>query len=228
MENFIFGNDAVSTAFNFWDFCLDFSGVIILTLLVKEHYRRYFPVFSRSQSMERTLVAIGIITFVVISVVKSSLALSLGLVGALSIIRFRTPIKEPFELAYIFLVIAIGLGFGAGQTLAIITVTIVLLFILYLQMRKSDVNDNDLHFIYLTLSKTSFSGTIQENLSIIDKNVACNIMLRRLDQSEETIQLTLCANLNSMDQLIELTDELNRVLMPSNLSIVDGQKIMPF
>ena len=49
---------------------------------------------------------------------KSSLALSLGLVGALSIVRFRTPIKEPEELAYLFISIAMGLGLGANQILA--------------------------------------------------------------------------------------------------------------
>lgn len=52
----------------------------------------------------------------VITVVKSSLALSLGLVGALSIIRFRSAIKEPEELTYLFLAISLGLGFGANQT----------------------------------------------------------------------------------------------------------------
>ena len=61
------------------------------------------------------LPVICLTTLLVISVVKSSLALSLGLVGALSIVRFRTPIKEPEELAYIFLAIAIGLALGADQ-----------------------------------------------------------------------------------------------------------------
>ena len=52
-------------------------------------------------------------TMLIITVVKSSLALSLGLVGALSIIRFRAAIKEPEELGYLFLTISIGLGCGA-------------------------------------------------------------------------------------------------------------------
>ena len=51
-------------------------------------------------------------TMLIITVVKSSLALSLGLVGALSIVRFRAAIKEPEELAYLFLTIAIGLALG--------------------------------------------------------------------------------------------------------------------
>ncbi len=54
----------------------------------------------------------------IISIIKSSIALSLGLVGALSIVRFRTPIKEPEELLYLFVAIAIGLGLGANQVLA--------------------------------------------------------------------------------------------------------------
>ena len=49
----------------------------------------------------------------VINVIQSSIALSLGLVGALSIVRFRTPVKEAEELVFIFLAIAIGLGLGA-------------------------------------------------------------------------------------------------------------------
>ena len=48
-------------------------------------------------------------------IVKNSIALSLGLVGALSIVRFRAAIKEPEELTYLFLVIATGLGTGSGQ-----------------------------------------------------------------------------------------------------------------
>ena len=53
-------------------------------------------------------------TYIVIMVVKNSLALSLGLVGALSIVRFRAAIKEPEELVYLFLIIAAGLGCGAN------------------------------------------------------------------------------------------------------------------
>ena len=52
-----------------------------------------------------------------IVIVKSSIALSLGLVGALSIVRFRTPIKEPEDLTYLFLSIALGVGYGSFQIL---------------------------------------------------------------------------------------------------------------
>jgi hypothetical protein len=60
-----------------------------------------------------TLVLVALATTLVILTIKSSLALSLGLVGALSVIRFRTPIKEPEELAYLFLAVGLGVGMGA-------------------------------------------------------------------------------------------------------------------
>jgi uncharacterized membrane protein YhiD involved in acid resistance len=73
---------------------------------------------------------LAVIVFFVILIVKSSIALSLGLVGALSIVRFRTPIKEPEELVYLFFAIAIGLGFGSGQssTTAVVMIASLLVF----------------------------------------------------------------------------------------------------
>ena len=75
-------------------------------------------------------------TFLVISVVKSSLALSLGLVGALSVIRFRTPIKEPEELVYLFLSISLGLGYGSGQFLLTLLCFIIIIFCIYFIFNK--------------------------------------------------------------------------------------------
>ena len=76
------------------------------------------------------------IIFFIILIVKSSLALSLGLVGALSIVRFRTPIKEPEELVYLFLAIAIGIGFGAGQTLLTLIIFILIMGTIYFFHQK--------------------------------------------------------------------------------------------
>jgi hypothetical protein len=72
---------------------------------------------SDTDSITRTFPLLLMVTTAVISVVKSSLALSLGLVGALSIVRFRAAIKEPEELVYLFLCIAVGLALGAEQPL---------------------------------------------------------------------------------------------------------------
>ena len=92
----------------------------ILAFGLKWVYIRFGMTLSNRKLFSKTFIVISMTTMLIITIVKSSLALSLGLVGALSIIRFRAAIKEPEELSYLFLAIAIGLGFGANQTLVTI------------------------------------------------------------------------------------------------------------
>ena len=87
----------------------------LLSLYVRWLYDRCSSAVSDTDSISGVFTLLTIITIAVISVVKASLALSLGLVGALSIVRFRAAIKDPEELVYLFLCIAIGLALGAGR-----------------------------------------------------------------------------------------------------------------
>ena len=87
----------------------------VLSFFLGKIFIKEGKTISNKRSLSRIFPLLTITTTIVIAVVKSSLALSLGLVGALSIVRFRTPIKEPEELTYLFLSIAIGLACGANQ-----------------------------------------------------------------------------------------------------------------
>ena len=113
-------------------------GNVLLALVVGQviawHYERFAQVLSNKRKFARMFAFIAATTALMITIVKSSLALSLGLVGALSIIRFRTPIKEPEELAYLFLAIAVGLGFGADQR--VVTPVVAVLVLLFLAARS--------------------------------------------------------------------------------------------
>jgi len=107
-----------------------------------------YMVFGASLSNRKrfasTFVMLALTIMLVISVVKASLALSLGLVGALSIIRFRTAIKEPEELVFLFFTVAIGLGFGAdkfGITLAAFW-AICIGFILFRRIQSAKNREN--------------------------------------------------------------------------------------
>lgn len=112
-------------------FLLNAAICILAASILAVLYVRFGSSLSNRQSFARNLVFISFTTMLIITVVKSSLALSLGLVGALSIIRFRTAIKEPEELSALFIAIAIGLGFGANQTLLTLT-GISIIFILFM------------------------------------------------------------------------------------------------
>lgn len=88
---------------------------LLATFLVRMVYIRFGGSMNNRAQFANSFLLLGMTTCVIIIVVKYSLALSLGLVGALSIVRFRAAIKDPEEITVLFLVIAIGLSFGANQ-----------------------------------------------------------------------------------------------------------------
>ena len=110
---------------------MNFVFCIAMSLLVKKVYIKYSVSLTGKHHIGVILPLLAAIMFLVIMIVKSSLALSLGLVGALSIVRFRTPIKEPEELVYLFLAISIGLGYAAGHTLLTTILVLSILAMIY-------------------------------------------------------------------------------------------------
>ena len=94
-----------------------------------------------SSSFGVTLIALTLITTLVILAVTSNVVLSLGMVGALSIVRFRTAIKEPLDIAFLFWSIAIGIVLAAGMIpLAVIGSVIIGIILLVFVNRKSHCN----------------------------------------------------------------------------------------
>ena len=139
-----------------------------------------------------------------ITIVKSSLALSLGLVGALSIIRFRTAIKELEELSYIFIAITIGLGLGANQVvitcIAFMLSSIVILLLYYF----SNSNAPDQNMFLTIESNEEHSIGIDTIVSVLKTN--CNyVKLRRFEYSENNLEAIFLIQLTNVDSLKSLT-----------------------
>ena len=104
-------------------------------------YKKTFAGVMYSSSFGVTLVALTMITSITILAVTSNVVLSLGMVGALSIVRFRTAIKEPLDIAFLFWSIAAGIILAAGLIpLAVIGSLIIGLILLIFTNRKSHVN----------------------------------------------------------------------------------------
>ena len=116
----------------------------LLSYLIKRFYVAYSQSLSNRDYFSDVFIPLSVITCLVISVVKFSLALSLGLVGALSIVRFRAAIKEPEELVYLFFCVAIGIATGANQIIIATASTLIVIFILYIQsiFKKRKEKDN--------------------------------------------------------------------------------------
>lgn len=104
-------------------------------------YKKTYNGVMYSASFGTTLVALTMITTVVILAVTSNVVLSLGMVGALSIVRFRTAIKEPLDIAFLFWSIAVGIVLAAGMIpLAVIGSVIIGVILLIFVNRKSHAN----------------------------------------------------------------------------------------
>jgi len=153
----------------------------VLALYVRWLYRRYSASPSDTDSVTRVFPLLVIITTAVIAVVKSSLALSLGLVGALSIVRFRAAIKEPEELAYLFLCIAIGLSLGAELPLvSLALVAVASLFIVIMHRRGNAQRESRLLLTITGDAGKFFSGDKGVAIKAVEE-VMGDFTLQRLD-----------------------------------------------
>lgn len=113
-------------------------GIGVFIFLV---YKKTYQGVMYSSSFGTTLVALTMITTVVILAVTSNVVLSLGMVGALSIVRFRTAIKEPLDIAFLFWAIAVGIVLAAGMIpLAVIGSVIIGVILLVFVNKKSHCN----------------------------------------------------------------------------------------
>jgi len=181
---------------------------------------------SNRYQLSKVLIIVGVTTFIIISIVKSSLALSLGLVGALSIIRFRTAIKEPEELGYFFMAIAIGLGFGANQLLPTVIGAIVLFLIIFLAGRgstKSMTSQN------LLVSKSSLQGedrsTIQKNIMAILAQNSSRTELIRMNLNEDQLDYNFLVVLKDVNSINDITNNLTKLDSKMSITFIDSQNM---
>lgn len=197
-----------------------------LSLLLRWHFERFGSTLSNRGDFAHVFPFIVLTTVLIITIVKSSLALSLGLVGALSIVRFRTPIKEPEELAYLFIAIAIGLGLGADQT---VTTVVASLFIMstvaVLYWARSGREKRNL---YLSLDWPGRDGEergLEELNDVIARHVDVGD-LRRVDSRGDTLEATYFIGMNKEGKISALLDDLHRSFPGIGVSFID-QNQMP-
>ena len=127
---------------------------VLMSFITRDFYIKRSFSLTGKMHIGSIIPVLSAVVFLVIIVVKSSLALSLGLVGALSIVRFRTPIKEPEELVYLFLAIAIGLGYAAGQILITTILTLSILFIIYVWLSNRKIAKTSEYNLVVKWTKT--------------------------------------------------------------------------
>ncbi len=118
---------------SFFDVFINIGIAFVFGLLIATLYRYTYQGFSYSTDFLNTLIIITMVTAVVIMVIGNNLARAFGLVGAMSIIRFRTALKESRDIAFVFFGLAAGMAAGAGNhMIGMVAVPMISLFILIL------------------------------------------------------------------------------------------------
>ena len=191
---------------------------IILGAFVGWYYSRFGRSMSNRSRLAHILPVLAVTTVLIISVVKSSLALSLGLVGALSIVRFRTAIKEPEELNYLFIAIAIGIGLGADQRLA--TVVAIFLILAYLFARRLMDPRQPKNNLFLNISTADEKGTFGLINKMLEQHSEA-ADLRRLDRIDNKLQATYLIKCQDSTALTALMDAFDEQLSGAEFSFVE-------
>lgn len=128
-----------------WEIVLGYAGTILLSLLMGLFiywiYRKTYMGVVYSRSFAASLAGMTVLTCSIIVTIQSNVVLSLGMVGALSIVRYRTVVKDPLDLLYLFWAIAAGIAIGANMfyiSLIVLVVMLALLLILTRRRRRRD------------------------------------------------------------------------------------------
>lgn len=129
------------TEFSAADTLIAMAAALVIGLFIFVVYKKTFNSVMYSTGFAMTLVGMTMVTTLVILAVTSNVVLSLGMVGALSIVRFRAAIKEPMEIVYLFWAVAAGIVIGAGMLpLAVIGSAIIGVILILFANKK--VHDN--------------------------------------------------------------------------------------
>ena len=215
------GSVSISQNVSSLNVCVYLAMSATLALYVRLLYRTCSASPSDTESISRVFPLLALVTTGVIAVVKSSLALSLGLVGALSIVRFRAAIKDPEELVYLFLSIAIGLALGAEQPLlALGMVGVATIFIVGMHMTSRSQRR---HRLLLTISGDSeryFTEGDSGVLSAIDA-LAGKHTLQRFDIENGRGQARIVLSDSDPKQTAALITQLRERLPDCDMSYVN-------
>ena len=124
------------------DIVLSLVVATVSALIINYIYKKTYKGVSYSQTFALSIILLTLVTSLVIRTINSNLSLSLGMVGALSIVRFRTAVKDPIDTIFMFWAITIGIMSGAGLYLITILATLIIGILYFIsctyQFRKTN------------------------------------------------------------------------------------------
>lgn len=171
--------------FSAMDVLIGMVFALVVGLFIMLIYKKTFSGVMYSKGFSMALVGLSLVTTLVIMAVTSNVVLSLGMVGALSIVRFRAAIKEPMEIVFLFWSLAAGIVIGAGMIpLAVIgSLVIGLIFIIFVKQKIT-------HTPYILIVNCNNEKTETCAMQILEKSVG-KYVVKSKTVNESGIEVTL-------------------------------------
>ena len=200
------------TEFSILDTLIGLGFALVIGLFIFVIYKKTLTGVLYSNGFALTLVGLSLVTTLVIMAVTSNVVLSLGMVGALSIVRFRTAIKEPVEIVFLFWSLAVGIVIGAGMIpLAVIGSVIIGLILLLFANRKVRHNP------YILVLSFADEGAETAALELLGRNTA-HWQVKSKTVTASGIELT--AELRARDASTAFVNEISRLPGVGNATLV--------
>jgi len=211
------------TAPSLSEFILNMILAAVLGFILSYLYTRYGTSLSNRRMFSKNFPMLSMTTMFIITVVRSSLTLSLGLVGALSIVRFRAAIKEPEELGFLFLSISIGLGLGASQPMITLGAFVLISLVVLLRhfSQKAEYGQN----LLLTVTSSNPQVATLEKISSILRRSFSRCQIKRFDETKEMVEVLFLVEFERFDQLQEARTQLQQLDNSIKLSFLDNKGI---
>jgi uncharacterized membrane protein YhiD involved in acid resistance len=209
---------------NVVSFTINLLVAVALASFLNWLYVKYGSSLSNRRLFARNFLLITLTTMLIITIVKSSLALSLGLVGALSIVRFRAAIKEPEELAYLFLAISIGLGLGADQTRITVIAFIFIALVIILRNRKNKKHQDQ--NLCLTISSQNPQKISLEQIIETLKKHCTEVEIKRFDETKEQLNAAFFVEFDTFEKLTQTKNDLQNVNEHVKVTFLDNKGLI--
>jgi len=215
-------NDFSSTI-NIWSFLLNLLIVTLIAYIIKVFYIRFGRAISDRRKFSNNFIPLALGTLLIITVIKSSIALSLGLVGALSIVRFRSAIKDPEELTMLFLIIALGLIGGADKPILALVAFALILPLLYLNSRLANTKSavSNKAFLNIQTSMDDISA-----LATLIKPHTSYLELKRVDGLKSGLNASFLCALEEPNQLQQILSAVRTKDAQAKVSFVEQPELL--
>jgi uncharacterized membrane protein YhiD involved in acid resistance len=212
-----------SSTINIWSFVLNLVIVTLIAYVVKLFYIRYGRAISDRRKFSNNFIPLALGTMLIITVIKSSIALSLGLVGALSIVRFRSAIKDPEELTMLFLIIGLGLIGGADKPVLAVVSFALILPILYFNSRLAKTRNAVSNKAFLNI-QTSLKD-VADLARLIEPSTSY-LELKRVDGLSSGINASFLCALDDPSSLQQILNNIQSRDEQAKVSFVEQPELL--